>query len=200
MKNKIFPIVCIFLLIVSVFFTNVNASSSKTVTIDNNVYTLPADCTENYCIAEVLYCGDYPFWGVNVSNNDVVIYNFKDNEHIGDFSYRSNFKYYSLKKGSYDFSQVTPVSSNWWVFSAKYAGYEGTKCLYTSNDIKKFDGSIFFQKAPVPVLVEVMKKEKAEKKTIQEILEVLPLTIVVVVSFLGLRKALRMLLNLLKTV
>lgn len=74
---------------------------------------------------------------------------------------------------------------------------------YFKSDVSIYDVSgnkldPFFQITPVPVLEGIMKQEQAEKRTIQEILGVLPLIIVVVVSFLGLRKALRILVNSLK--
>jgi|GEM_PF-6738746 len=165
----IFSIFSIIICISSAYFSNVKASSSKTITIDKTIYTLPDECTDNYCIAEVndsivLYFGDYPYWGVNISNNDVVIYNFKDSSHIGDFNYRSEFKQYWIKKGTTDFRQPTSTyNSVWAVFSAKYAGYEGTKCLYTSNDIKKFDGSIFFR----PTLLGITETLVAETEKAQ---------------------------------
>lgn len=58
----------------------------------------------------------------------------------------------------------------------------------------------FFQFPPQTNLglVEIMREEQAEAKTMQEILGVLPLILVVVVSFLGLRKALRMLVTFLR--
>lgn len=211
-KNKFFthkflPLLSVFLFTIFVFFTNVKATSeTKTVTIDNITYTLPSDCTDNFIIAEVndyyvLYFADDPFWGVTISNNDVVLYSYSDEKNFGNSSYRDSFYQRWIKKGCYDFSDTSNYTSSnygtWAVFSAKYVGYDGVICLYNSNDIKFLDGTIFFQKTPVPVLVGIMKQEQTEKKTVQEILGVLPLILVVVVSFLGLRKALSWLSTLL---
>lgn len=67
--------------------------------------------------------------------------------------------------------------------------------FYAEFTVKNSSGEVVepFFLVPPATLEEVLKAEKTEVKTMQEILGVLPLIIVVVVSFLGLRKALRML-------
>lgn len=71
-----------------------------------------------------------------------------------------------------------------------------SKNIYKDNTFK----DVFFSLPPQTNLglVEILNQEKTEAKTMQEILGVLPLIIVVVVSFLGLRKALNWLLTLLR--
>lgn len=66
---------------------------------------------------------------------------------------------------------------------------------YTSKDIKKED-DVFFHQSPqgiIATLVEEIQKTGIMGQVMKEILGVLPLIIVVVVSLVGLRKALQML-------
>lgn len=67
--------------------------------------------------------------------------------------------------------------------------------VYSTFDLVTEDGTIFFQLTP---LAQVISVENLERKTTKEITEILPLILVVVVSFLGLRKALSWLSTLLR--
>lgn len=107
------------------------------------------------------------------------------------------WSYYSYGGGNYyEYSSngVTSLLANYEIISS-------STDVYTDNTYS----TIFFQKPPQVVeeeqtltLRQIMEKEQQEKKTIQEIVGLLPLILVVVVSFLGLRKALKMLLTLLR--
>ena len=83
-------------------------------------------------------------------------------------------------------------------YSTLVSNYElvgSSKDVYKDNTFN----DVFFQSPPKPTsLMEVMSVEMEEKRTVQEILGILPLIIVVVVSFLGLRKALRILVTFLR--
>lgn len=206
-RNKFFthrflPIFSVFLFTVFVFFTNVKAVSDtdkSVVTPEGDIYILPNDCTDNFFITEninntiYLIYGNYPDWQFSENNGDVCVNN------IGNGSTQT-FMCYVIPKGNFDFRNYTNKFSTTWttINPQKNVSYAGCKILYSSNDLYLPTGEIFFQKPLVPVLVEIMEKEQAEKKTIQEILEILPLILVVVVSFLGLRKALNWLLTLLR--
>lgn len=74
------------------------------------------------------------------------------------------------------------------------------KLVYSNVEIKDKDGNVVFQGASQPTRGTLAKVVKAEtmKNPLQEILGILPLTLVVVVSCLGLRKALTWLSTLLK--
>lgn len=195
MKNKIFPIVCIFLLIILCFLTTVKADSTKTVSYGGNTFILPDECTDNFFIIEgarnILYliCGNYPDWKFSENNGDVVV----NNVYNGTVQ---TFYWYSLPKGQTDFRSYTSKTSGTWatVSPVKNCSYEGVKVLYSSNNLYRANGELFFQVTPLAQIVAVEKPETVTK----EILGVLPLIIVVVVSFLGLRKALRMLSNFFK--
>lgn len=83
-----------------------------------------------------------------------------------------------------DMHLVNPITSG-----------DGTTIYYTVSEFKE-DIVDPFQMTP---LTKVMYQEKEQMATVKEILGILPLIIVVVVSLVGLRKGLRMLLNFLKT-
>jgi len=68
---------------------------------------------------------------------------------------------------------------------------------YLFKNIKAYDDdTLFFLPAPLTHLAQVVEKVEMEE-TLKEIIQILPLILVVVVSFLGLRKALQMLSTLL---
>ena len=192
--NKMLLIFVFFVIVVSACFSNVKASSTKYITANNVTYTLPDECTDNFFIFEGfdntlrLVYGNFPDWHLSENNGDVVLWNMNGNN-------KASFFICDINKGSSDFSNpIKKFTSTWTSINpSKNVSYAGCHIYFSSNDLYYPSGEIFFQKTPVPVLVEVMSPEVVEKKTVQEILGVLPLIIVVVVSFLGLRKALKML-------
>lgn len=192
--NKMLLIFVFFVIVVSACFSNVKASSTKYITANNVTYTLPDECTDNFFIFEGfdntlrLVYGNFPDWHLSENNGDVVLWNMNGNN-------KASFFICDINKGSNDFSNpIKKFTSTWTSINpSKNVSYAGCHIYFSSNDLYYPSGEIFFQKTPVPVLVEVMSPEVVEKKTVQEILGVLPLIIVVVVSFLGLRKALKML-------
>lgn len=197
--NKMLLIFVVFVIAVFACFSNVKASSTKYITANNVTYTLPDECTDNFFICEnvnntvYLIFGNYTDWKFSENNGDVVVNNINNGS-------VQNFTVYVVSKDSYNFNNYTNKFTTTWtsINPQKNVSYAGCKVLYSTSDLYTASGDIFFQKTPVPVLVEVMSPEVVEKKTIQEILGVLPLTIVVVVSFLGLRKGLQMLLSFLR--
>lgn len=192
--NKMLLIFVFFVIVVSACFSNVKASSTKYITANNVTYTLPDECTDNFFIFEGfdntlrLVYGNFPDWHLSENNGDVVLWNMNGNN-------KASFFKCDINKGSNDFSNpIKKFTSTWTSINpSKNVSYAGCHIYFSSNDLYYPSGEIFFQKTPVPVLVEVMSPEVVEKKTVQEILGVLPLIIAVVVSFLGLRKALKML-------
>ncbi len=192
--NKMLLIFVFFVIVVSACFSNVKASSTKYITANNVTYTLPDECTDNFFIFEGfdntlrLVYGNFPDWHLSENNGDVVLWNMNGNN-------KASFFICDINKGSNDFSNpIKKFTSTWTSINpSKNVSYAGCHIYFSSNDLYYPSGEIFFQKTPVPVLVEVMSPEVVEKKTVQEILGVLPLIIAVVVSFLGLRKALKML-------
>lgn len=190
MKNKSFSIVCIFLLIVLLFTSNVFAVSLN----DNNkkTYNLPEFTDEMKQYDKYLIFvedGGKLFNLVFLVDNDGFFYNTTG----GIFCYgrvllcsTTGDSYYNTR---YEVSSGT---------IAKLGGPITSSSVFICNnniytDVNKSD--VFFQVSP---LAQVVGVELVQKKTTREILGVLPLILVVVVSFLGLRKALRMLLSFLR--
>lgn len=206
MKNKILSIFIVVSLFVFTFSSNVFASSDiKCPSCDVNLST-------NL---------DYDFSGITESAGKhlglitAVKYN-NENYIIAYWSYDNN--YHNVKpyinngvvfmEGTYNTMIYKVVDG-----SLVHQGWSGglfekngfddlgkNSVVYSStSDIYK-DSSlndVFFYKPPVN-LEEVLIQEQKKKATVQEILGVLPPILVVVVSFLGLRKALKMLLTLLR--
>lgn len=186
MKNKSFLFLLVFSLITLLFTSNVFANFD--FINDNNEYSLP----------------DLPVVPTGYSQNNFFI--LKDTRPViyvmfvpagfeGNVAYNGS-KLYFLNDNNYSF-KTYHLDNNQWVDDGYSYYYNGLYCnfVYSTENILNADGTIFFQKTLVPVLEQVMVQEKVEKRTIQEILGVLPLIIAVVVSFLGLRKALRILVN-----
>lgn len=198
-KNKFFthrflPILSVFLFVAFVFTSSVFASSDLSAN-NGNIYTLP-DFTDEM--------KQYPNYLIFVENNGA-LFNLV-------FLVDDNGYFYNDSTGIHSYGRLLLCSStgdNY--YNSRYEVSSGTiakigqpitssSVFISSVDIYKDvnKNEIFFQKPPIPALVEIMKQEKAEMKTIQEILGILPLILVVVVSFLGLRKALSWLLTLLR--
>lgn len=194
--NKMLLIFLVFVIAVSACFSKVKASSTKYITTNNVTYTLPDECTEYYIIFKYdgkiwLYFGNTPYWGVHKGSGYYDLYIYASDNGYGSNNNRVSSCQYAINLDSTDFSQPVEKYTRTWGYCC--GSLENFEVLYSSVDIHDTSGGIFFQKTPVPVLVEVMSPEVVEKKTVQEILGVLPLIIAVVVSFLGLRKALKML-------
>lgn len=110
----------------------------------------------------------------------------------------------TYKKGPYKFG---PVDTS---FCGQIWGtvIASDPLLLANGDIYDFNGNVFFQGPPpiveepttetTQVLAGILDQEKEQVATLQEVLQILPLIIVVVVSFLGLRKALKILVTFLK--
>ena len=62
------------------------------------------------------------------------------------------------------------------------------KILYCNIDIPNTDGTIFFRVAPLGIVAQQVEKVEMDKVLIQ-IIQILPMILVVVVSLVGLRKA-----------
>lgn len=201
MKNKCFSVVCIFLLILSFFTCSVFAVDTEFVEVvrpNGNKYSVP--------ISNDL--------GVDFKNGFV----YRDNGQffvLDDDSYFYNGRGYSSWTTNYNciavYGYVTILEYNGsWVkkghrsydiSDGQYICFESDATFYApfysnkdKQELRNEGNANPFVPTPQPTtLAEIMEVEKTEKKTIQEILGVLPLILVVVVSFLGLRKALKML-------
>lgn len=206
MKNKSFSILFIFLLIVLLFTSNAFASSD-------------VKCPS--CDATLSTNLEYNFSGIKENGGKhlslLIGATYKDEKYVVAYwSYDSNI--HNVKpylNGGIVFVDGTYNTMIYKVVdgSLVHQGWSGglfekngfddfgknLKVFSTSADIysDKTCTDVFFYKPPA-TLEEIMRVEADRKATIQEILGVLPLILVVVVSFLGLRKALNWLLTLLR--
>ena len=212
MKNKIIPIVCIFLLVFNIFinysygFTDEenkkvelvaakmveNAQNATGASIGSYYVFASIDNTvinDTACKYALFYMGS-SYWKVYLNNNTISFYSRKGGvQSLNVYYYDSSLNFVDSKTFSADFMQYVTL-----VDVPSYFKSDVTICVSSSDSTVV---EPFFQSAP-SVLYQVMEQEKTEKKTIKEILGVLPLILVVVVSFLGLRKALQMLLSFLR--
>lgn len=212
MKNKIIPIVCIFLLVFNIF---INYSYGFTDEENKKVELVAAKMIENAknetgrtfgsyyvftsidntvindtsCKYALFYMGS-SYWNVYLNNSTISFFSRKGGtQSLFVCYYDSSLNFVDCKTFSADFMQYITF-----VDVPDYFKADVTICVSSSDSTVV---EPFFQSAP-SVLYQVMEQEKMEKKTIQEILGLLPLILVVVVSFLGLRKALQMLLSFLR--
>lgn len=199
LKHKLLFTFSLFLFVLFIFnFSNCFASTS----IDT--YKEKADALDGL----VSYCiyygndGSVLLAGSRSSNFPVIVYN------PGDGSIYAMKANYTNVNGCYVYTWdgtdfVNPRSCSYSGNSGNF-GYNGTLFLYSSVDI--VDGSdtsniYFFQGTPASTTILAQKLEEVEMTTVlQEIILLLPLIIVVVVSLVGLRKALQILLTLLQRV
>lgn len=206
MKNKSFSIVCIFLLITLFLTSSVFANSSiKCQSCDATLST-----NLEYDFSSIRENG-----GKHLGLITAVYYN--DEKYVVAYwSYDSN--YHNVKpylnngiiymEGTYNTMIYKVVDGSLvhqgWSgglfevngfddFGKNSSVYSSTSDIYTDSSCS----NVFFYRPPA-TLEEIMRVEADKKATIQEILGVLPLILVVVVSFLGLRKALRMLVTFLR--
>ena len=225
LKNKLFIICLFFVLSLSLFALSNKVSAQSYYDLDSS-YKIDdfeefefVDRNGNKVTMPKITAQVLDFFGVSTKNGVVIkFYN-------GSFS---NIQFFDddvklIRDGSY----IKPVYSNGSDFNYKSIYYDKNsssfKCTYfqgyycgsfgeisyigsplvvynglnDSNIYLNSTGSSSFFYLPPTVLAEVLKPEEG-RKTIAEIVEVLPLILVVVVSFLGLRKALNWLLTLLR--
>lgn len=197
MKNKFiykcfFIITFLSLMFITLFNTDVKASYE--FTNNNNdpvvIFDLPEKVTNSLYYWVVtdqngVVCGYYDCTSARFyldSNKSLHCIDDNNNEVVCHYSWRS------FNDSSWSAFSDKVIMDN---LSWSYGSYDASFNIYTDNTYSNF----FFQVSP---LTRVMLVEENRKATIQEILGVLPLILVVVVSFLGLRKALNWLSTLLR--
>ena len=131
------------------------------------------------------------------NDNSVEIYMFLDSDYS---CYVSNYyntlrlhankcNVYCFSNGSFTFSVVSKQNN-----ITAYG--KAVDIKYSSFLIKNKDGTDFFSQTPLTRLVPVVKQVEMGE-TMKQIIQLFPMILVVVVSCLGLRKALQMLLTVL---
>lgn len=208
MKNLLKYKLLIVLLIFSLFVINCSnsfAGTVETITYGDKDYPIYYDSSlDNKYAIDVFYSTyitvkkDDIYYLIIVSEPECLRYT-DTNRLVNSSGLKLTVRYYVYDA---DYDVYFPTGE----YDGSNSSFTYDELIYTVSNLYRVDGSLyltatnyddFFYKPPV-VLEEIMLQEMEQKATIQEILGVLPLIIVVVVSFLGLRKALRMLLTLLR--
>lgn len=208
MKKRSFLIVCIFLLIILFFTSNVFASYD--VVQDDKTFTFPDYAESRYWVLVEysgyyrLIVGDTPYFVLyqnsSYSPHTTYICNVTAEEYVNSSDFmkrRGTLRTYAITVDTTVFTDKYNDDNGMYVGST--SSVDDVIILACSTNSKVYyEGNVFFQVTPPTTLAEIMEVEKTEKRTMQEIVGLLPLILVVVVSFLGLRKALRMLVNFLR--
>lgn len=147
------------------------------------LFVVPSNCKNYYCIAgsSSSACDFYLHSSLDVNSSTV------------------SFRFYSIDNGFSLVFQEDGLSSYEWKScgSAQRTKGNEVEILYSNVNLYKNDCSLFFQapvveEKPAGVIAPLLEAEEMEKANLQ-IRVIIPLILVVVVSFLGLRKALKML-------
>ena len=203
MKNKKLSIIFLVISFLFILTSSCFASNNETIEVDFN--------------------GDKIVFPTYLSNLDV---NFTDYEYTlsycKDGTYRLNFcmesnvdkVFYYINQNSSSFHNVQfkdndgnnlpeyrykLVDGSWVLTDGGTDGLVRTELssfILATTDVYDSKGELFFHRPPLSRLARIVEEAQAQE-TIMEIVKILPLTLVVVVSYLGLRKALRLLSTLL---
>lgn len=197
-KNKKILIILFFSIVFLLFInSNVFATSS-----DNENYVV--DCfysAKKYMNDNNITYYDYIVFHPSDNLSDVAVYMFNSpDDKFSAINYQGNTCLYG--KGCYIFIFYNYDSS---VFDVNRSNNSNTifgvvsDVVYSSYSICNSEGTVFFPVTPLTRLVPVVRMEAPKMgEVLQEIIRILPMTLVVVVSFLGLRKAWNFLVTLLK--
>lgn len=141
--------------------------------------------TSDECIYLVVYSTTYPT--ENVSLHGYLPYYVKNSSGVESIT-TGIYRYYKLD------------NNNNWVLDCYSTSYALNVTLsldnlyYSSVDIKDIDGNVVFSVPPqVQGIVAQQVEEIQLSQTLEEVLGILPMTLVVLVSLVGLRKGLKML-------
>ena len=202
MNNKKLSIV--FLVILFLFILTSSCFASIDFNYKNEDVSLPDIPLDEHCTSTIRvnpyilrwdeYWGCYSFW-ICKSWNNSTSYFYADNGDIGRPKY-INFKDFNGNNGTFLCYRLDSDGKWKFIEETKRINTDGdfSSIAISSKDIYKDEekSEIFFQVTSLTHLGEIVK-EAEPQETIMEIVKILPLILVVVVSYLGLRKALRLL-------
>ncbi len=204
LKNKKVLLMMFLSILILIFSTNCFASSTNTISF-TAISSFTNETKREYKNIE-LPSSVGKYFVIDIDNNNYIDCFYSDNE----ITMSEDGYLYSegLQRVNCSLNDFISNSNNW--RGANVNGYysccnfiylndtkgQPAKILTASSSILNSDGTIFFRVAP-QVLAQQVEKV-ATGQVLQEIIQLLPTILVVVVSFLGLRKALRMLLKLLR--
>ena len=212
LKNKKILIVIMFFILLLIlntycFATGVELNSDNSVTI--NGYTYVLDNIENYTYylynknEDTLYacvhaqsshwnCGNTISFSVTDNGNNTFTI-------ISKCDHSSSYANYLEYKYNKETNEWDMIKNTGGMYSLTYSSDEYSFVYSPMNINNDFDieNSDFFYKTPLSRLAQIVEKSRMET-TLQEVIRILPLIIVVVVFLVGLRKALQILLTVLR--
>lgn len=182
LKNKKVLLLLLIFLILFIFSSNIFA---VVLDVNGSQVELPDINFKHYVVLKgdnyyLMALDDVYSESANVCKADNSSYKYCEGVTTSNDNYLIKFPYYSLNGNEWNL--VTSVSN--WTAS-------GLSVIYSTENIY-YNDEIFFQKAPQGVLTQIVEQVEM-REVMTEIVKIIPLIIVVVVSFLGLRKALQML-------
>lgn len=195
LKNKkIFFILLLTFLFLITFFT----SNTKAYTVNNIDFgdvPLPDDIPVAYVLYQTNYGGDrsYALVYAPISDFSKIMLKELSVGYCLEFYSKDGNSTVSIKRCYFN-----PSTSSWDVPEDINKGFGFSKALSSNYDIFDNSGNVFFQKAPLLTKMAQVVQESKPEETLKEIVGILPLILVVVVSLIGLHKALSMLFRLLR--
>lgn len=207
LTHKFLPVMAVFMLVIFTLCTSCFASSDLKFSNDE-IYNLP-DFTD--IVGNNDYCIIYGK-NTNIGTRFLLLPYDKDNYQlrlvkIGD---KYSLRLYSISSTptdsnsiKYSYYYISSTSSSSWSSSSTsdtsgfyFSG--GIYGVYATQDLYDLDGNLVFQVAPQATQLAQIVEQAETEKTVGEIVAILPLILVILVSFLGLRKALSWLSALLR--
>lgn len=199
-KNKF--LLLIILTFSFILFFNINNAKAYTCSVneDNTYFKI------NYTVNDVEYVS--PNIPIKYLNNGFLIWHSPNNndkeiticKNKNEDCFLINNSLSSITYSNKDLMYCN-YSKGVWRDCSQIELSTGRIVVCSSHEVKKSDGTIFFQNPVVEkrqgVLAPLLETKEMEKTNLQ-IRVIIPLIIVVVVSFLGLRKALQMLSTILR--
>ena len=199
MKNKKILIIALFLILFCLFGCS-KCFASVSYTYNGNKITLPEiPEKEGYTNYLVYYVNDNPnIVKLKLFPDDLSYYPYvlKTNDNIGLGVYNSSV---CSRAPSYSYNIETDKDWTKELYDSGVVGVTSTLTIVTcTSDIyytdgnQKTDDKPFFQQTPQVVLAPQVEEIQLSQ-TLEEVLGILPMTLVVLVSLVGLRKGLKML-------
>lgn len=192
---------CLFIVIFLVFtFIGSKVFASSNIVINDKNILLNDELSQFPYYIFVFKDGEFSFFASNgefIFDNGLKTFNGQSL----DFYYSSSLPFNENGFNSFSKYSINDLSKyNTVIFSSSQFGSNGINIKYSSFDLKDNSGNVVFQAPPQEkdkVLAPIVEGE--EMKPLQEILQILPIVMIVVVGYLALRKGLATLFRFLRT-
>lgn len=210
-KDFIVKLFACLLIAVFLFFTFIGSrvfASTETFSVNNMPLIIDFDNKTATFNGESVFT-DSNIWNYNmtfilIDNIDlrILLYDGELSYYNSNFHYENEFYYHTQRYNNSGFCYLFPRNlSDFTLSSNSLNQYSGNLdyAIFTTADIKDKDGNVVFQAPPQEqdkVLAPIVEGE--EIKPLQEILQILPIVMIVVVGYLALRKGLAILFRFLR--